>query len=189
MGYLSNSKLDELGISYGKNVLVSDKASIYGGSNIVIGDNVRIDDFCILSGVNGYINLHSHIHVAAFVSMFGAAGIVMEDFTAISSYSVIYSVSDNYDGNSLIGPVMDEDCLDIIKGEVKIRKYASCGTHSVLLPGVIMNEGSILGACSLANRNLDEWSIYVGTPAKKNKKRDNGLLDKSHLMIERWKKR
>lgn len=31
--------------SIGKNVLISDKASIYGAENMSIGNNVRIDDF------------------------------------------------------------------------------------------------------------------------------------------------
>ena len=34
----------------GKNVLISKKSSIYTPENISIGDNVRIDDFTILSG-------------------------------------------------------------------------------------------------------------------------------------------
>ena len=36
--------------SFGENVLISRKVSIYGAERIRIGDNVRIDDFCILSG-------------------------------------------------------------------------------------------------------------------------------------------
>ncbi len=36
--------------TYGANVLISRKASINGAENIRIGSNVRIDDFCRLSG-------------------------------------------------------------------------------------------------------------------------------------------
>jgi serine acetyltransferase len=49
--FLSREKLMEIGFkSIGENVLLSSKASIYGPENIEIGNNVRIDDFCILSG-------------------------------------------------------------------------------------------------------------------------------------------
>ncbi|HBS76832.1 MAG TPA: galactoside O-acetyltransferase, partial [Alphaproteobacteria bacterium] len=49
--FYSDTELQELGLkSYGKNVLISRKCSIYGAHNISVGDNVRIDDFCILSG-------------------------------------------------------------------------------------------------------------------------------------------
>ena len=36
--------------SVGNNVLISRKASIFSPENISIGNNVRIDDFCLLSG-------------------------------------------------------------------------------------------------------------------------------------------
>ena len=49
--FLSESELKTIGfLKYGTNVLVSRKASIYNPEQIVLGDNIRIDDFCILSG-------------------------------------------------------------------------------------------------------------------------------------------
>ena len=51
MAYLSREHLENIGFkSLGKNVKVSDKASIYNPELIDIGDNSRIDDFCVLSG-------------------------------------------------------------------------------------------------------------------------------------------
>ena len=38
--------------SVGKNVQISNRASIYGVENISIGDNVRIDDFATLIATN-----------------------------------------------------------------------------------------------------------------------------------------
>ena len=49
--FYDNDELKRLGLkSIGENVLISRKASIYGAKSISIGHNVRIDDFCILSG-------------------------------------------------------------------------------------------------------------------------------------------
>lgn len=51
--FYTEAELKELGLkSFGKSVLLSKKVSIYGAKNISIGNNVRIDDFCILSGQN-----------------------------------------------------------------------------------------------------------------------------------------
>ena len=51
MAYLSKNQLKKMGFkACGKNVLISDKASIYNHDKIEIGDNSRIDDFCIVSG-------------------------------------------------------------------------------------------------------------------------------------------
>ena len=49
--FYSRSELEHIGFAtIGKNVLLSRKASIYSPAMISIGDNVRIDDFCILFG-------------------------------------------------------------------------------------------------------------------------------------------
>ena len=51
MAYLTEDELKTLGFkSLGENVKISDKASIYDAHNIQIGDNSRIDDFCVISG-------------------------------------------------------------------------------------------------------------------------------------------
>ena len=50
--FYSREELLDLGLkSVGENVRISRKVSIYGAEQISIGDNVRIDDFCILSGI------------------------------------------------------------------------------------------------------------------------------------------
>ncbi len=67
--FYSEEELSHVGFkSYGRNVLVSRKASIYGASEISLGDNVRIDDFCILSG---RISFGNNIHLAAYSALWG----------------------------------------------------------------------------------------------------------------------
>ena len=78
MSFLPSEQLRLLGLkSYGENVLISDKASIYSPHLISMGSNVRIDDFCILSG---QITLGSHIHIGTYCGLYGKFGILMEDF-------------------------------------------------------------------------------------------------------------
>lgn len=188
MGYLTDEELKKVGFkSYGKKVLVSPKASIYGAENISIGDNVRIDDFALLSAVGGYIDLHNHIHIAAYASIFGKGGVTMKDFTCISSYACLYSASDDYGGDFLVGATLFPEFLNVIKNPVTLEKYTTCGSHSVVLPGVILNEGSILGASSLAIKPLEAWKTYSGVPAKFLKDRSRGLLEKAKAMELKWK--
>lgn len=53
-----------------------------------IGDNVRIDDFCILSGE---ITLGSNIHIGAYSALYGSMGIELENNTGISPRSTLFS--------------------------------------------------------------------------------------------------
>lgn len=188
MAFLNREQLETVGFkSVGKEVLISDKASIYGPENISIGDRVRIDDFCIISGVGGFIEIHNFIHIAAYAALYGAAGIIMEDFTAASSHTSIYSASDSYKGDCLMGPIIDEEFRNVIKGAVTLKKYSSLGSHAVVLPGITLEEGAVLGACSLAVKSLKKWTTYSGIPAKEFRPRSREMIEKGKLQREKWK--
>ena len=65
--FYSNEELESLGFKkIGQNALISRKASIYGASSIEIGNDVRIDDFCFLSG---NIKLGNNIHISAYSAL------------------------------------------------------------------------------------------------------------------------
>jgi galactoside O-acetyltransferase len=50
------------------------------------------------------------------------------------------------------------------------------GTNSLVFPGVILAEGTSVGAHSMVTKSTEEWSIYFGTPAKRIKARKRELL-------------
>lgn len=171
--FYSEKELLSMGFkSIGKGCCISRKASFYGISLISIGNNVRIDDFCILSG---NITLGSNIHISAYVAMYGAEGIVMEDYTGISPRSTIYSAMDDFSGNYLIGPVNPNGTTNVTGGIVVIKKYAHIGTHTVVFPNLTIAEGCVIGSCSLLRHSTEPWGIYWGTPAYRHKKRSNEL--------------
>ena len=95
--FYTEQELSQLGLkSYGENVRISRYAQIYSPEKISIGDNVRIDDFCILSG---NIAIGSYIHIAAYCALYGAdEGIVMEDYTGLSARATIYAAIDDFSG-------------------------------------------------------------------------------------------
>lgn len=172
--FYSEEELLSMGFkSIGKGCCISRKASFYGISRMSIGDNVRIDDFCILSG---NITLGSHIHISAYVALYGAEGIVLEDYTGISPRGTIYSAMDDFSGNYLIGPIHPEEYTNVKGGLVTVRKYSQIGANSVVFPNLTIEEGVVVGACSLVRHSLDAWGIYVGTPVKRLKDRSKQLL-------------
>lgn len=185
--FYTNEELLGIGFKFiGSNVLISRKASIYSPENITIGDNVRIDDFTILSASGGSIEIKNHIHIASFCNLIGKGGIVMDDYSGLSSRVSLYSATDDFSGNYLIGPIMEESCINVITGRIKLEKYCQIGTGSSVLPNVSLGEGAILGAHSFAKSNIQPWEIHAGTPAKFLKKRQSGLLKFIPLMEKKW---
>ncbi|RLL87045.1 galactoside O-acetyltransferase [Petrotoga sp. HKA.pet.4.5] len=174
--FYSQDELKEIGFKkVGNNVFISKKASIYSPEKIEIGNNVRIDDFCILSG---NITLGYYIHIAACSLLYGSdKGIIMEDFTTLSSKVSIYAISDDYSGNSLTNPMIPDKYKKLDKGPVILRKHVIIGSGTVILPNIIIGEGTAVGALSLVNKNLEEWSIYAGNPIKKIKGRSKKLIE------------
>ena len=173
--FYSEEELRTLGLkSYGSNVLISRKASIYSADKIEIGNNVRIDDFCILSG---RITLGSYIHIAAAVLMYGGdAGIIVSDYSTISSRGAVYAVSDDYSGETMTNPMVPDKYRGCWEDAVYIGKHVIIGTGCTILPGVAVSEGTSVGAHSLINKRTEPWSIYYGAPAKKKSDRSRKLL-------------
>ena len=173
--FYTEQELKQLGFRHiGKNVLISSKTSIYGASNISIGNNVRIDDFCILSGK---ITIGNNIHIAASALLFaGDAGIEMQDFTCISSRSALYAISDDYSGETMSNPTVPDQFKNVASGKITLAKHVMIGTGSTILPGVTVSEGCSVGAMSLVKKTTEPWKIYVGIPAKPIADRSKKLL-------------
>ena len=180
--FYSEEELSSLGLkSYGRDVKLSRHARLYSPETISIGDNVRIDDFCILSG---NITIGSHIHISAYVALYGAFGIELEDYTGISPRTTVYSAMDDFSGEYLIGPIHPEGCTHVMGGRVIIKKYSQIGTHCVVFPDLTIGEGSVIGACSLVRKTIEPWGVYFGTPAVLHGERRKGLVSKSRIKSE-----
>lgn len=186
MGLLTRKQIEEMGFSHvGENVRLSDKASYYNCKNIVIGDNVRIDDFCVLSAGVGGIEIGRFIHIAVYSSLIGAGKIVLHDFSNISSKVAIYSSNDDYSGSSMTNPMVPDEYTNVSHADVVIGRHVIVGSGSVILPGVTLDTGVAVGALSLVTRSCEEFGIYSGVPAKRIKERKRDLLELEELLLKK----
>ena len=58
------------------------------------------------------------------------------------------------------------DSLPLITDQIIICQNVVIGARAFLLPGVIVGESSIVGACSVVTRSVPPLSIVAGNPAK-----------------------
>ena len=175
--FYTKEQLLELGFkSLGDNVLISNKASIYGAKNIEIGSNVRIDDFCILSAGEGGIVIGNYVHIACYAHLIGAGKILLEDHSQVSGKVSIYSSSDDFSGDFLVGPTVPNKFTNVKSAAVHLKKYVVLGCNVVVLPGVTIEEGTAVGALSLVSKNLEPYKLYGGSPIKIIRDRNKGML-------------
>ena len=80
-------------------------------------------------------------------------GVQIEDNVQIGSHCSIYSHS----------------TIDSKKGKVILKKNCKIGTHSTIMPNVIIGENSIIAAYSFVTKNIPTNQLWGGIPAKKIK--------------------
>jgi acetyltransferase-like isoleucine patch superfamily enzyme len=129
----------------GKNLNVGKYVVIRRTPDIWVGDNVSIGDHCFLDG---------------------RGGIAMHDNVAISPGVRIVS----YDHRFEKGKLVREQGLEY--GAVCIGNDVWIGANAVILKGVRINDGAIIGAGSVVNRDVPADTVVAGVPAKKIRMRE-----------------
>lgn len=164
-------------ILVGQRVQIGFNVAIYGDPfNIRIGNDVRIDDFCVIVA-NGPLTIGNHVHFAPHCVIQAGGGIEIGDFCAFSTRCSLITNSDDYSGEVMCGPTLPPHVKRSIKRPIKIGKHTILGVNTTVLPGVTIGEGVATGAHTLVIKKLDPWGIYVGSPAKFLKERSKGCLD------------
>ncbi|MBR1777626.1 MAG: acyltransferase [Alphaproteobacteria bacterium] len=167
--FYSENELRNLGLkSFGNNVLISRKCSIYNAHEIVLGNNVRIDDFSLLSG---NISIGNYVHISAYGALYRKAGIKIGNFCGMSPRSTIFSASDDFNGDFMISPMVPSDLVHLKTGPVEMMNYSQLGTNTVVMPSVTIKEGAVCGAYSLVLKDCEEWTVNFGIPCRFYKNR------------------
>ena len=123
----------------GWGICIDKYVNLQGKKNIVIGDDCVINSF---------------VHIWA-----GSSGLIIGDRVMIASHTAITTLSHNYnDYNMRFAPATDERI--IIGDDVWI------GSHAVIMPGVIIGKGAVIGAGSVVTKDVEDFTIVAGVPAK-----------------------
>jgi len=119
--------------------------------------------------LNGQINIGRFCSLAPMVSVYGANHPVSYLSTYISS-----SLFENrLKKNQIFQPI-------------NIGNDVWIGHGAVVLPGVKINNGSIVAAGAIVNKDVDAYTIVAGNPAKPLKKRFSEQTIELLLKLEWW---
>lgn len=127
-------------------------AGFSSGHRVTIRENTTIGVSCsvgTLSDIQGqtkvgnYCRLHSNVHLAQ--------GSVLGDFVFMYPYSVM--TNDPYPPSN-----------DVRGGF--IGNYTQVGVHAIIIPGIKVGENCLIGANSVVNKRLPDYSLAMGDPIK-----------------------
>lgn len=124
----------------GHNILIRENTTI--GDNVLIGTNVVIDGN---STIGNNVSIQSNAYIPTNTTI--------EDNVFIGPCAVLandkYPIRKKYE---LKGPIL--------------RKGASIGANSTLLPGIEIGEGAMVAAGALVTKDIPDWKLAIGYPAK-----------------------
>lgn len=107
----------------------------------------------MVQGVKNF-KLGEGVDIGAFVYINATKGVIIEDGVQIGGGTKIYSLS----------------TIDNKEGKVVLKKNCKIGAQSVIMPGVIVGENSIIGAFSFVNKSIPDSVVAFGIPVKIIKK-------------------
>lgn len=186
MAYLDLNTLKKMNFKYlGNNVKISERAAIYDPEKISIGNNSRIDDFCILSGVIE-IGINTHLTPMCLIAG-GAPGVYMDDFCTLAYGVKIFSQSDDYSGETLVNSTIPKKFKKEIYKPVSVGKNVIIGAGSIVMPGCDVADGCAIGAMTLLTKPTQPWGVYAGVPAKRINERSKKMLELEKLFLKEEK--
>ena len=141
----------------GKNVRVfqPDLVNLYG---CTIGDNVKIGAFVEIQkgvqvGTDCKISSHSFL----------CEGVWLEDGVFVG-HGVMF-INDIYpEAVNAAGNLQEEADWEVAR--TRVKKRASIGSNATIMGGVIVGEGALVGAGAVVTRDVPDYAIAAGVPAK-----------------------
>jgi dTDP-4-amino-4,6-dideoxy-D-glucose acyltransferase len=174
----SRQELLDAGLLIGRDVFIANDVILHNPSNIIIGNNVRIDTQCVLiAGHDTKIIIGDNVHISAGCYFYGNSGnITLEDCTCTSARCTLYTANDDYTEGYQANSTVSDDWKQVKTGDIILKKHALVGCYTVILPGVRLGFATAVGAHSLVKRDTEDFDVIGGCPAKFIKKRKNVYL-------------
>jgi acetyltransferase-like isoleucine patch superfamily enzyme len=142
---------------------------------VKIGDDVIIHQFVFFNVVDGNdcdqpkIDIRNHISIGmnSFISC--AHKIILEDWVLIGRN--VYISDHGHEYQDVTKPIKNQSLRKII--EVVIGAETWIGNNAIILPGAIIGKHCVIGANSIVNSAIPDFSVAAGSPAKIIKRYDS----------------
>jgi galactoside O-acetyltransferase len=172
----SREELLSMGFAYvGEGVKVFRNTVLVNCMNIHLGDSCQIDDFVHIIASKP-VHIGRRVHIACFSSIAGGGEITIEDYCGLSAGCRLISGREDFMGGGMTNPCVPEKYRRVTRSFVNIRKHAILGTNTIVFPGVTIAEGVATGSATTVNKDLEAWSLYMGSPAKRVKERPKEII-------------
>lgn len=155
-------------VSFGENVKLGRMVSIRttDGGKVVVGDNVCIEDSCLIVAQKGLLSIGNGTYVGHGTHICSIDQVAIGQNCLIAAYCVI---RDMQHGMETGLPMADQPQLASL---VELEDDVWLGAHAVVTSGVKLGHGCVVAANAVVTKDVDANMIVGGVPAKVLKNRD-----------------
>jgi len=158
-------------ITVGDNVVV-DEGSVLDAkgpesTRIRIGDNVVLSRNSVLSCKGGSISVGESTNFAIGCIVHAAGDVILGKYCLLAAGCYLVGVG-NHGFERTDIPMMIQESKSV---GITIEDDVWLGAKVVVLDGVHIEQGSIIGACSMVNKPIPPFTVAVGIPARAIKSR------------------
>lgn len=133
---------------------------------IRIGDDSHLGRGVVLRTQEGEIVIGGNANISTYSLVYSYGGIEIGDDCLIAQHVEIVGGAHNHD--DLSSPIRLQGRLP---SRIVIGNDCWIGSHAVILGGSTIGRGSIIGAGAVVHKDIPEYSIAVGVPARVVRKR------------------
>lgn len=154
--------------TWGQNSWLEPPAKISEHSLIHVGKNVHLCSHLWLNANDDRgtreptLIIGDGTYIGRFVQINAWRKVIIEDHVLIAD-RVFISDSEHRHENVNI-PILLQG--DYFKGEVYLKQGCWIGIGAVIMPGVTIGRNSIVGANSVVTKDVPDYTVVVGSPAK-----------------------
>lgn len=160
-------------IHIGNNVLIDDNCVLdakgEGNNSIAIGDGVFIGRNTNLSCKNGDMDIQNNANISYNCTIFSSNRVVIGEDTIIAAYCYLVG-GEGYHLEKRATPIAQNPVTDADK-QLIVEKACWLGAQCTVFNGVTIDDGAVIAAGSVVTKDVEAFGIYGGTPASKIKSR------------------
>lgn len=163
-------------IAIGDNTFIDDNVVLdaKGEENegILVGNNAFIGRNTILSCKEGSIILDDYCNLSANCHLLSETEIRLGKYVFLAGQCYLVA-GGNHSFEDTTTPIMLQPSFS--KGGITIGEDVWLGAGVIVLDGASVGKGTIVGAGSVVTQSLPEYSLAVGTPARKTRDRKTSI--------------
>lgn len=150
----------------GTGVKIHPLAKVTRPEVVELDDYCRLCDFVFVWGGNG-VRIGKHTDIQPHTIIWGGGEMEIQDYVSVGPGTVLLTaVYAHKEGLKMVDGLPD-GMTHALYGKLVVKNDVYIGANCTIMPDVTIGEGAILGASSFVNKDIEPWSINVGSPARK----------------------